>query len=319
MEERMDKYYEEAEAVIAQVKRVVIGKDACIQKAMAAILAGGHILIEDIPGVGKTTLARAFSNAMDLESRRIQFTPDVMPSDLVGFSMYQKKEDQFIYQPGAVMCNLFLGDEINRTSPKTQSALLEVMEEGSATVDGVTRKVPRPFVVMATQNPVGSVGTQKLPESQLDRFMICMTMGYPEPEDEIAIAKGKSLGVDVELIEPVISAAELIVLQEKTADVFVEDSIYRYICNLVQASRQNGYIALGLSPRATLAIVTMAKAIAFLHRRDYVVPEDVAEIFLDVSAHRILLNAKARAGHMSAADVLKELLQKEKKPVIRKK
>lgn len=315
----MDKYYEEAEAVIAQVKRVVIGKDACIQKAMAAILAGGHILIEDIPGVGKTTLARAFSNAMDLESRRIQFTPDVMPSDLVGFSMYQKKEDQFIYQPGAVMCNLFLGDEINRTSPKIQSALLEVMEEGSATVDGVTRKVPRPFVVMATQNPVGSVGTQKLPESQLDRFMICMTMGYPEPEDEMAIAKGKSLGVDVELIKPVISAAELIVLQEKTADVFVEDSIYRYICNLVQASRQNGYIALGLSPRATLAIVTMAKAIAFLHRRDYVVPEDVAEIFLDVSAHRILLNAKARAGHMSAADVLKELLQKEKKPVIRKK
>ena len=315
----MDKYYEEAEAVIAQVKRVVIGKDACIQKAMAAILAGGHILIEDIPGVGKTTLARAFSNAMDLESRRIQFTPDVMPSDLVGFSMYQKKEDQFIYQPGAVMCNLFLGDEINRTSPKTQSALLEVMEEGSATVDGVTRKVPRPFVVMETQNPVGSVGTQKLPESQLDRFMICMTMGYPELEDEIAIAKGKSLGVDVELIEPVISAAELIVLQEKTADVFVEDSMYRYICNLVQASRQNGYIALGLSPRATLALVTMAKAIAFLHRRDYVVPEDVAEIFLDVSAHRILLNAKARAGHMSAADVLKELLQKEKKPVIRKK
>lgn len=315
----MDKYYEEAEAVIAQVKRVVIGKDACIQKAMAAILAGGHILIEDIPGVGKTTLARAFSNAMDLESRRIQFTPDVMPSDLVGFSMYQKKEDQFIYQPGAVMCNLFLGDEINRTSPKTQSALLEVMEEGSATVDGVTRKVPRPFVVMATQNPVGSVGTQKLPESQLDRFMICMTMGYPELEDEIAIAKGKSLGVGVELIEPVISAAELIVLQEKTADVFVEDSMYRYICNLVQASRQNGYIALGLSPRATLALVTMAKAIAFLHRRDYVVPEDVAEIFLDVSAHRILLNAKARAGHMSAADVLKELLQKEKKPVIRKK
>ena len=315
----MDKYYEEAEAVIAQVKRVVIGKDACIQKAMAAILAGGHILIEDIPGVGKTTLASAFSNAMDLESRRIQFTPDVMPSDLVGFSMYQKKEDQFIYQPGAVMCNLFLGDEINRTSPKTQSALLEVMEEGSATVDGVTRKVPRPFVVMATQNPVGSVGTQKLPESQLDRFMICMTMGYPELEDEIAIAKGKSLGVDVELIKPVISAAELIVLQEKTADVFVEDSMYRYICNLAQASRQNGYIALGLSPRATLAIVTMAKAIAFLHRRDYVVPEDVAEIFLDVSAHRILLNAKARAGHMSAADVLKELLQKEKKPVIRKK
>ena len=303
----MDKYYEEAEAVIAQVKRVVIGKDACIQKAMAAILAGGHILIEDIPGVGKTTLARAFSNAMDLESRRIQFTPDVMPSDLVGFSMYQKKEDQFIYQPGAVMCNLFLGDEINRTSPKTQSALLEVMEEGSATVDGVTRKVPRPFVVMATQNPVGSVGTQKLPESQLDRFMICMTMGYPEPEDEMAIAKGKSLGVDVELIKPVISAAELIVLQEKTADVFVEDSIYRYICNLVQASRQNGYIALGLSPRATLAIVTMAKAIAFLHRRDYVVPEDVQDVVKDVFRHRLVLKSRARLSSKDADKIMDEI------------
>lgn len=315
----MDKYYDEADAVIRQVKRVVIGKDACIQKAMAAILARGHILIEDIPGVGKTTLARAFSKAMDLESRRIQFTPDVMPSDLVGFSMYQKKEDRFVYQPGAVMCNLFLGDEINRTSPKTQSALLEVMEEESATVDGVTRKVPNPFIVMATQNPVGSVGTQKLPESQLDRFMICMTMGYPELEDEIRIAKGKSLGSDVELITPVISVSELIALQEKTADVFVEDSMYHYICSLVQASRQNGYIALGLSPRATLAIVKMAKATAFLHRRGYVVPEDVAEIFIDVAAHRILLNAKARAGHMSAAEILQELLQKEKKPVIRKK
>ena len=303
----MDKYYEEAEAVIAQVKRVLIGKDACIQKAMAAILAGGHILIEDIPGVGKTTLARAFSNAMDLESRRIQFTPDVMPSDLVGFSMYQKKEDQFIYQPGAVMCNLFLGDEINRTSPKTQSALLEVMEEGSATVDGVTRKVPRPFVVMATQNPVGSVGTQKLPESQLDRFMICMTMGYPEPEDEMAIAKGKSLGVDVELIKPVISAAELIVLQEKTADVFVEDSMYRYICNLVQASRQTGYIALGLSPRATLAIVTMAKAIAFLHRRDYVVPEDVQDVVKDVFRHRLVLKSRARLSSKDADKIMDEI------------
>lgn len=315
----MDKYYDEADTVIGQVKRVVIGKDACIQKAMAAILAGGHILIEDIPGVGKTTLARAFSKAMDLESRRIQFTPDVMPADLTGFSMYRKKEDQFVYQPGAVMCNLFLGDEINRTSPKTQSALLEVMEEGSATVDGITRKVPKPFIVIATQNPAGSIGTQKLPESQLDRFMICMTMGYPELEDEIRIAKGKSLGADVETITPVISASELITLQEKTADVFVEDSMYHYICSLVQASRQNGYIALGLSPRATLAVVNMAKATAFLHHRDFIVPEDVAEIFVDATAHRIVLNAKARAGHMSAVDVLNDLLQKEKKPVIRRK
>ena len=307
------------EEILKELNKIIVGKEAVLEKTLMAILSRGHILLDDVPGVGKTTLALACSKVLGLDYHRIQFTPDVVPSDIIGFSMYNKESGTFEYKPGVVMTNLLLADEINRTSSKTQSALLEVMEEGQVTVDGETHELPKPFVVLATQNPVGSAGTQLLPQAQLDRFMICMTMGYPEPEDEMAIAKGKSLGVDVELIKPVISAAELIVLQEKTADVFVEDSIYRYICNLVQASRQNGYIALGLSPRATLAIVTMAKAIAFLHHRDYVVPEDVAEIFLDVSAHRILLNAKARAGHMSAADVLKELLQKEKKPVIRKK
>ena len=256
----MDKYYEEAEAVIAQVKRVVIGKDACIQKAMAAILAGGHILIEDIPGVGKTTLARAFSNAMDLESRRIQFTPDVMPSDLVGFSMYQKKEDQFIYQPGAVMCNLFLGDEINRTSPKTQSALLEVMEEGSATVDGVTRKVPRPFVVMATQNPVGSVGTQKLPESQLDRFMIRMEMGYPDFQSQVNILRDRQTENPLDKAEQVTSTDEILKMQDEVTQIYIEDKILEYVTSLAMNTREQEMVRLGVTPRGALAVTRLAKA-----------------------------------------------------------
>ena len=188
----MSQIYENARAVMDEVKRAVTGKDDCIQKAFAAILAGGHILIEDVPGVGKTTLAIAFSRVMGLENHRVQFTPDVMPADILGFNMYQKNTGEFVYYPGTIMCNLFLADEINRTSPKTQSALLEVMEEGRVTVDGVSREVPKPFIVMATQNPKGSAGTQLLPESQLDRFMICMSMGYPDLESEIAIAKGKS-------------------------------------------------------------------------------------------------------------------------------
>jgi len=308
------KHYREISRVMEQVQHVVIGKQECIRKATAAILAGGHILIDDIPGVGKTTLAMAFSKAMALESRRIQFTPDVMPSDILGFSMYQKKTGTFVYQPGAVMCNLFLGDEINRTSPKTQSALLEVMEENSVTVDGVTRNVPEPFIVIATENPAGSIGTQMLPESQLDRFMLCMTMGYPGLEDEIAIAKGKSNGASVEEIEPVITADGLIEIRAEADQVFVHDKVYRYICTLAKESRENPYIELGISPRGTIALVKMAKANAYLSERDYVIPEDVGDVFLDVAAHRILLNAKARAGHVTAKSVLRQILEQEKKP-----
>lgn len=184
-------YYQEAIDIIKEVKKAVIGKDRCVMLAMTAILAGGHILVDDIPGVGKTTLAIAFAKAMNLENKRTQFTPDVLPSDILGFTMYNKESGKFYYQPGTVMCNLFLADEINRTSPKTQSALLEVMEEGSVTVDGVTREVPRPFIVIATQNPAGSIGTQLLPESQLDRFMVCLSVGYPSLEDENCNSKGK--------------------------------------------------------------------------------------------------------------------------------
>ncbi len=306
--------YQKIYRVIEQAKRVVIGKEECVKKAVAAILAGGHILIDDIPGVGKTTLAMAISRAMDLESKRIQFTPDVMPSDIVGFSMYQKATGEFVYQPGAVMCNLFLGDEINRTSPKTQSALLEVMEENSVTVDGVTRKLPEPFVVIATENPAGSVGTQLLPESQLDRFMICMTMGYPSVEDEIAIAKGRNAGVSIEDVEAVISVDELLQIRRDVEQIFVHDKIYYYICSLVRRTRENVYIELGISPRGTIALVKMAKAMAFLNQRDYVTPEDVNQIFLDVASHRILPGSQARAAKLTADEILRQILSEEKKP-----
>lgn len=317
--EMNQKFYEDVDAVLGQVQRAVLGKEDCVKKAMAAILAGGHILIDDIPGVGKTTLAMAFSKAMALDSKRIQFTPDVMPSDILGFSMYQKQSGTFEYQPGAVMCNLFLGDEINRTSPKTQSALLEVMEENSVTVDGITRKVPEPFIVIATENPTGSVGTQLLPESQLDRFMLCMTMGYPDMENEIAIAKGKGSGVSADEVEAVISASDLVQIRKEVDKVFVHDKIYQYICTLVRNTRENPYIELGISPRGTIALTKMAKAMAFLAQREYVIPEDVVDIFLDVSSHRILLNAKARVGHVTAQNVLIQILEQVKKPAARKK
>lgn len=305
--------YEKSMKVIAEVKKVVTGKDDCIKKAFSAILAKGHILIEDVPGVGKTTLATAFSKTMALENHRVQFTPDVMPADIVGFNMYQK-ERGFVYHPGTIMCNLFLADEINRTSPKTQSALLEVMEEGKVTVDGKSYGIPSPFIVMATQNPKGSAGTQLLPESQLDRFMICMSMGYPDLKSEISIAKGKSSKKTFDELNSVISAAELVEIQEEVETVFVHDYIYSYIAKLVNATRNNPYIELGVSPRGTIACVRMAKAWAFLQERKYVSPEDVATIFMDIAKHRIVLGTKARVTHVLEESVLEQILSEVKQP-----
>jgi MoxR-like ATPase len=312
------KYFQESHAVINEVKKAVIGKDECIRLAMAAILAGGHILIDDIPGVGKTTLAMAFAGAMELDSRRVQFTPDVMPADVLGFSMYQKDQGAFVYQPGAVMCNLFLADEINRTSPKTQSALLEVMEEGNVTVDGVTRQVPEPFVVIATENPVGSVGTQLLPESQLDRFMICMTMGYPNEENEIAIAKGKSNSLNPEEIQGIIPAQELLAIRREVDNVYLTDEVYEYIVALARATRTHDLIELGVSPRGTIAMAKMAKAVAFLSGRDFVIPDDVTEIFPSVAGHRIVPGSKARVGHVETGTILQQVIESVKKPRVRK-
>jgi len=299
--------------VVDEVKKVVTGKDDCIYKAFAAILAGGHILIEDVPGVGKTTLAMAFSKALSLDNHRMQFTPDVMPADILGFNMFRKETGDFVYYPGAIMCNLFLADEINRTSPKTQSALLEVMEEGCVTIDGETRQVPVPFIVMATQNPKGSSGTQLLPESQLDRFMICMSMGYPELKDEVDILKGKSTSSEQQ-VKAVLPLEQLLLMKEHVEEVYVSDRLYTYVAALAQATREHPYIDLGLSPRGSIACVRMMKAWAYLKGRDYVLPEDGAEIFLDVAKHRIVLNTKARVARVSASGVLQEILAKIKQP-----
>lgn len=310
----MNTEYQKALSVIEEVKKVITGKDECVKKAFAAILAGGHILIEDVPGVGKTTLAMAFSKAMELNNHRVQFTPDVMPADILGFSMYDKEAGTFSYYPGAIMCNLFLADEINRTSPKTQSALLEVMEEGVVTVDGTSRAVPNPFVVMATQNPKGSAGTQLLPESQLDRFMICMSMGYPDFNSEVAIAKGKTNGIMLAQMHAVMRAEDLVTLKEKVESVYIHDHIYAYVAKLMQATRENPYIDLGVSPRGTIACTKMAKAWAFLQGREYVVPDDVEQIFLDIAKHRIVLNTKARVTHVTEAAVLEEILGTIRQP-----
>lgn len=310
----MAKYVEVAQAIMDEVKKAVIGKDECVKKILAAILAGGHILIEDIPGVGKTTMALAFAKSMSLLQNRVQFTPDVLPADITGFSMYDKRRGEFYYEPGAVMCNLLLADEINRTSPKTQSALLEVMEEGTVTIDKVTREVPHPFIVIATENPIGSAGTQMLPEAQLDRFLICITIGYPSMEQEIEIVKGNQRGNLTDQIQPILKAEQLVILQKEVEEMYVHDTIYRYIGELVTETRNHSMIELGISPRGTVALAKMTKAIAYLNGRDYCIPRDVQEIFGNVARHRIQLNAKARINHVKVWEVVEEILRSVQTP-----
>lgn len=296
-------------AVTNEVKKVIIGKDDIIELVMMAILAEGHVLIEDIPGVGKTTLALAFSKAMSLEGKRMQFTPDVMPADVIGFSMYDKASGKFEYRPGVVMCNVFLADEINRTSPKTQSALLEVMEEQKVTVDGVKHEVPKPFIVMATQNPIGSAGTQPLPESQIDRFMIRITMGYPNIEDEVNMLRSRKKGDSISDIKSVMDAQALLKIQTEVKNVFLDEKIMNYIAHLVNLTREHSLIRLGLSPRATLSLAAISRACAFLGGRDFVIPEDVQFVFHHVANHRLILKPRAKMNETSVGDILDEILK----------
>lgn len=307
-------YMSRARAVTEEVGQVIIGKPECIEKIMMAVLCGGHVLIEDIPGVGKTTLALAFARAMDLSHNRVQFTPDVLPSDITGFSMYQKSAEKFVYRKGAVMCNIFLADEINRTSPKTQSALLEVMEEGSVTVDGVTRQVPKPFLVIATENPIGSAGTQMLPESQLDRFMISVMMGYPEKKDEIQILMEQAECRPLEKTHSVITGAELLEMQEEVRQVFVHRVIYAYIVELSRYTRNTPLLELGLSTRGSLALSAMVRAQAYMQGRNFVIPDDVSAVFADVARHRLKLSAQAKMNHVSVDEVIEGILKQVKKP-----
>ena len=290
----MDGMSRKLEQVQAEVNKVIKGKEDVVKKVLAAVIAGGHILMEDIPGVGKTTLATTFAKSMSMHYKRVQFTPDVLPSDILGFSMYNSATREFEYREGAVFTNLFLADEINRTSPKTQSALLEVMEEKTATVDGVTRPLPDPFVVIATENPYGSSGTQMLPESQLDRFMVCLPMGYPSHTDAVAILKGNA-GKPLSQVQEVISMEEVLALRAMTNDLYVKDEVYEYIVNLVEATRTMDIFSMGASPRGTIALLRMAKAMAVIDGRDYVCAKDVQDVARDVLGHRVKLSARGKA------------------------
>lgn len=308
---------ENAKAVFNEVRKVVVGKDDIVGKVLMAILAQGHILLEDVPGVGKTTLALAFARAMDLDTKRVQFTSDTVPSDVMGMSMLDKETGNFVYKPGAIMTNILLADEINRTSSKTQSALLEAMEEGNVTVDGETYQLPTPFVVLGTQNPFGSAGTLLLPQSQLDRFMIRITMGYPNFESHVNILKDRDRTNPLDSLQKVITQEALVSVIAAVNETYVEDSIYEYITSLTEATHSHGMIAMGVSPRGALALCRMVKAKAFLSGRNYVVPEDVAEAVPDVFGHRLILNSKARFGEMDGRAVVLDIVEHVQMPVMK--
>ncbi|MBQ2582167.1 MAG: MoxR family ATPase [Ruminococcus sp.] len=302
--------------VINEVRKVIIGKDEIIVKVLLSILSGGHVLIEDIPGVGKTTLAIALSKALSLDYKRMQFTPDVLPSDVTGFSVLDKQTHEFRYKEGAAMTNLFLADEINRTSSKTQSALLEVMEEGKVTVDGVTHKVPDPYIVIATQNPMGSIGTQNLPESQLDRFLVRLTMGYPAFDSEINMLKSKNTNVSTDMVQGVATKEEIVMAKKTVEDIYVADEVLSYIAALANATRNNGYIKLGLSPRGSIALLRICKATALLKGRDYVIPDDVLYCFDDVVRHRLVFESKAKLGGATPQQILQNVISTVQVPRI---
>ena len=304
--------------ILQEIEKVVVGKRQNIEKILMAVLSGGHVLMEDVPGVGKTTTAMTFAKVLGMDNRRVQFTSDTMPSDIIGYSVYDKESGSFQFKPGAVMTNLLLADEINRTSSKTQSALLEAMEEMRVTVDGMTYPLPNPFLVLATQNPVGSAGTQMLPSAQMDRFMIKLSMGYPDFESQISILRDRHREKPLDRIHPVVNLEELRRLIQEAMAVQVQDCIYEYVTRLCQATRNHAMISLGVSPRGALAVCRMAKAHAYLNGRNFVIPEDVAAVFPDVCCHRLILTTKARMMEEKPETVLASVLESIKMPVIKK-
>lgn len=304
----------QSEQIMKEVGKVLMGKEHVIEKVLMAIYAGGHILLEDTPGVGKTTLALGFSKALGMDYKRIQFTPDTMPSDITGYTLLGQRDGEVIYRPGAVHTNLFLGDEINRTSPKTQSALLEAMEEGNVTVDGVTHLLPKPFVCIATQNPVGMAGTQPLPEAQLDRFMIRLSIGYPSTEDQIRILDEKRYQNTMDEVKPVVTRDMVLEVQNYLSTIRMTQAILRYITILCERTREDEGVELGVSPRGIIALSRMARAKALLEERDYVVPEDVQAVFLDVCTHRVILKPQAKMEGRSVRGLLEQIMQKTEVP-----
>ena len=301
--------------ILDEVKKAVVGKDGVLVMALLAILAGGHILLEDIPGVGKTTMALAFSKALSLKYNRVQFTPDVLPSDIVGFSVYNKATGAMEYKDGAILCNLFLADELNRATSRTQSALLEAMEERTVTVDGVTHPVPDPFVVIATQNPVGASGTQLLPDSQMDRFMVRLSLGYPKPSDEREMLSRKQQGNPLDSVRCMADKGGLAAMRQEAERTYVSDKILEYIIRLNNATRTNPAILQGASPRASLAVTSMAKAAAWVQGRDYVLPADVKLIYPATITHRVILTPDAEAAGRKAEALIEDILKSVPAPV----
>ncbi len=302
--------------ILIQVRQVILGKDHQLTWILAAMLCGGHVLLEDVPGVGKTTLAVAFSKVMGLRYNRVQFTPDVLPSDVTGFTILDQATGSMTYKPGAVLCNLFLADELNRATSRTQSALLEAMEENQVTVDGICHPLPSPFLVMATQNPTGAAGTQMLPDSQMDRFCIRLSLGYPQVSDEINMVQSRLKGNPMKELAPVITAEDLSALQRVTAATHVSDAVVDYIVRIMDATRHHEHILRGASPRATLSITDMSKAIAQLCGRDYVVPRDVREVVMRCLPHRLLLNPRAESMGLTPEQILSDILGRVKSPQI---
>ena len=304
-----EKAYAAASRLTSEIEKVIVGKHREVLLLITAMLAGGHVLIEDVPGVGKTTLAAALAKAAGLDFRRAQFTPDVTASDITGFNIYNRREENFEFTPGLVMTNILLADEINRASPKTQSALLEAMEEGRVTVDGQTYILPNPFMVIATQNPSGFVGTYPLPEAQLDRFSMKLSMGYPTPDEEMRIVEERTAADPLDAVSPVAGAKLISFLRALTTDVRIDRSLYKYLVLLVSATREHRSVSLGASPRASLALKRLSQAYAFMHGRNYVVPEDISDIFRAAIGHRIILKQEAQLGGVTCATVLEDVLK----------
>lgn len=299
----------EMEALVESIEKVIVGKRNVIKLVLSALLCEGHVLIEDVPGVGKTQLIAAMAKSLEGKFNRIQMTPDIMPSDILGFSMLNTRTNQFEYKPGAAVCNFLLADEINRASPKAQSSLLEVMEEGQISLDGFTHKLPVPFMVMATQNPFETYGTYHLPEAQMDRFFIKVSMGYPSNSEELMILSRTEFNNPLSAItSPAMSLDNIARLINETKKVGVVDSVKKYIISIVYATRNNDNVTLAVSPRGSISLYKASKAIAFINDRNYVIPDDVKEVAASVLAHRIILSSKGKTKYKSSADLVNQIL-----------
>ena len=284
------------EQLQSTIESVIHGKSDIVELSLVSLLAGGHLLIEDVPGVGKTTLAQALARSFDCSFQRIQFTSDLLPSDIVGLEVFNQKESTFEFKAGPIFANVVLADEINRTTPKTQSALLEAMAEGHVTVEQETYQLPRPFIVLATQNPIEHHGTYPLPESQLDRFMMRLRMGYPELEDEKTILRQQSLNSAVDDIRPVMHSEDVLALQHETREVAVDESLVDYLIRIVRATRESEILDLGVSPRGSLALYHASQALAFIEGRDFAIPDDIKRLVVPIFAHRIVVNSRYSTG-----------------------